>query len=362
MWAVTSYLTMAENFSDSDSDNDNEIVCSVCRRGDNEENLLLCDDCPAAMHTNCIGLLGVPPGEWYCRACELDHAVSSVSIAIAPSASSSSAAHQLVQGTQAFIYERVSSSGQDNAEYGNHGLDTQNTAVLSFAVEKGLIIKGTWRDIASAYTGGLNPEYEKMQHQFTIASGVTRNVVMSNGKPIYRKPPVPFVVLVYSVSRFSRNMATTRTRLNYVHMCGGYVYSVTEKVSSYNNNSMFLQLAQQAENQSVALSKAIKDSVIRRINNGEHIGPAPYGKAVIRNQQGHRVLVTNSPEQAIINHIVNLSQQHFMAGGMPTNIQQSPMLSCGTIAFTLNSTGVLRRGKLWSAASVSAVIRRHHNQ
>lgn len=47
-----------------------DIICTVCELGDDEGNLLLCDACPRAMHTTCIGLTCIPPGDWFCKRCE----------------------------------------------------------------------------------------------------------------------------------------------------------------------------------------------------------------------------------------------------------------------------------------------------
>lgn len=43
-----------------------DYVCSVCRDGG---DLILCDQCPSAFHTSCIGLEDVPDGDWFCPFC-----------------------------------------------------------------------------------------------------------------------------------------------------------------------------------------------------------------------------------------------------------------------------------------------------
>ncbi|KAK6747032.1 hypothetical protein RB195_000336 [Necator americanus] len=47
------------------------VYCVVCRRGDEEDRLLLCEDCDKSMHTHCCvpPLDGVPKGEWRCPTC-----------------------------------------------------------------------------------------------------------------------------------------------------------------------------------------------------------------------------------------------------------------------------------------------------
>lgn len=43
--------------------------CRLCGSGDDEDLLLLCDQCNAAWHTYCVGLHDVPAGDWFCEMC-----------------------------------------------------------------------------------------------------------------------------------------------------------------------------------------------------------------------------------------------------------------------------------------------------
>ncbi|EYB91187.1 hypothetical protein Y032_0209g2103 [Ancylostoma ceylanicum] len=49
-----------------------DFSCGACKRSDNEEILLLCDNCDDAWHTTCLKppLWFVPGGKWYCPKCE----------------------------------------------------------------------------------------------------------------------------------------------------------------------------------------------------------------------------------------------------------------------------------------------------
>ncbi|OZC09096.1 PHD-finger [Onchocerca flexuosa] len=55
------------------SDPMDEIVCKKCGKGDDEEHLLLCEDCDYALHTQCCSpaLSSVPRFEWRCLRCSL---------------------------------------------------------------------------------------------------------------------------------------------------------------------------------------------------------------------------------------------------------------------------------------------------
>ncbi|XP_028968025.1 PHD and RING finger domain-containing protein 1-like [Galendromus occidentalis] len=49
----------------------NDILCLVCHRSDQEDTLLLCDECDDAYHCSCLTppLRSVPVGQWFCPRC-----------------------------------------------------------------------------------------------------------------------------------------------------------------------------------------------------------------------------------------------------------------------------------------------------
>ncbi|XP_034435372.1 bromodomain adjacent to zinc finger domain protein 2B isoform X14 [Hippoglossus hippoglossus] len=48
-----------------------KVYCQMCRKGDNEDLLLLCDGCDKGCHTYCHKpkITSIPEGDWYCPAC-----------------------------------------------------------------------------------------------------------------------------------------------------------------------------------------------------------------------------------------------------------------------------------------------------
>ncbi|KAH6664888.1 hypothetical protein B0J14DRAFT_493051 [Halenospora varia] len=48
------------------------VPCPICNSADREDVLLLCDGCDTPYHTHCMGLPGVPAGQWFCMECEND--------------------------------------------------------------------------------------------------------------------------------------------------------------------------------------------------------------------------------------------------------------------------------------------------
>jgi len=51
------------------------VPCSICKSADptNDHLALICDGCCEVYHTYCVGLEGVPLGEWYCSNCTHSH-------------------------------------------------------------------------------------------------------------------------------------------------------------------------------------------------------------------------------------------------------------------------------------------------
>ena len=55
-------------YEDEDEDED-DIHCVTCKKGDNEEEMLICDCCDKGYHTECAMVEEIPEYEWYCKEC-----------------------------------------------------------------------------------------------------------------------------------------------------------------------------------------------------------------------------------------------------------------------------------------------------
>jgi DNA invertase Pin-like site-specific DNA recombinase len=290
----------------ADSNYDN-IVCHLCDSGDNENVLMLCDGCSRGFHTYCLGIPFVPPDDWFCIKCVKDGMnINRPSIG---------------QGTKVVLYQRVSSKGQNEPQYGRAGIETQNHALLQFCQDNNLYVVGTYRDIGSAY----NRPWAKLSQIEKI----------SNMKDI--------CILVYSVSRFSRNLGYGEKLLLNIHSKGSCVYSVTEKVYSYDDK--FYSLIQEAEKESEMISRKVIDSNRRIRNMGGWIGKAPYGYNIIVDDSGIRRLVENTDEQAVIRMMNELAEKARQQGTNPISY-----IKCSIGGFRY------RDGKEWTTEKIKKVL------
>ncbi|KKM18238.1 hypothetical protein LCGC14_1667740, partial [marine sediment metagenome] len=229
---------------------------------------------------------------------------------------------QVYPGLVIFFYERVSSKGQDEPQYGRVGMDTQNNVLLEFALKHGLIVRGTAREVHSA----------RDPSQLTQLRSICRS--LKKGQ----------CVVIYSVSRFSRNLKQGREMVEAIHEAGGWVYSVTDHVSSYEER--FLLLLQEAQAESDRLSKKIHDAYDRIRRHGGHIGPPPYGWTTYHDESGIRRLITDSEEQRVL---VKLRQMYDRTDDCDSSARCA--LARQTAAL-LNDAGLLRRGKPWTRNQV----------
>jgi DNA invertase Pin-like site-specific DNA recombinase len=222
---------------------------------------------------------------------------------------------QVHPGLGVFLYERVSSKGQNEPEYGRVGMDTQNNTLLKFSLENGLVVRGTVREVHSAR------DPSKLTQLQNICS------MIKEGE----------CVVVYSISRFSRNLAQGREMVEVIHKAGGWVWSVTDHTSSYEER--FLHLLQEAQAESDRLSQKVRDAYDRIRRHGGHIGPAPFGWTPYHDDDGIRRLMIDPQEQQVL---VKLRQIYDRSH------------DANQTAALLNEAGVgySRRGKTWNATQV----------
>jgi DNA invertase Pin-like site-specific DNA recombinase len=249
-----------------DRNNDDDTVCHICDSGDNESEMLLCDGCDRGFHIHCINLQNIPSGSWYCPRC--NNSIKRVKVET----------KETLGPQRVYIYERVSTKGQNEPEYGRVGLNTQNDAVLNFCREKNLVVAGTVLEVGSAFRG-KTPELDKLI------------------KRVKKNEPI----LVYSFSRFSRNVEKCNSKIQLLHAKESYVWSVTD--GSTSKDPTFNALIQAAENESRIQSNRVSDSFKRIKDAGGYIGRKPFGYNCVRDNVGINRLHENPVEQAICKRI-----------------------------------------------------------
>lgn len=58
---------------DDDEDDEEDIHCVICKKGDNAEEMLICECCERGFHLKCLKLLKIPEDEeWYCKDCHAE--------------------------------------------------------------------------------------------------------------------------------------------------------------------------------------------------------------------------------------------------------------------------------------------------
>ncbi|XP_022765951.1 increased DNA methylation 1-like [Durio zibethinus] len=63
---MISKVESAKTVEGNSYERETDEVCSACRNGG---ELMCCDNCPSAFHSNCLGLKEVPDGDWFCPSC-----------------------------------------------------------------------------------------------------------------------------------------------------------------------------------------------------------------------------------------------------------------------------------------------------
>lgn len=246
-----------------------EIVCHICSNGEDEAQLLLCDRCNRGFHTFCLNIRSLPTGSWYCPGC-----ARSMTAPAAPVAAPIS--------NQVNVYVRVSSKGQNAPEIGRVGMDTQNVKILEFCMANNLYVKSTVTEVGSAYRTST-PKLKKLIEE------------TNNGTAI----------LIYSISRFSRNVEYAKRMVKAIHEKGSFIWSVMDHMDSRNPD--FMNLVQAAENESRNLGERILAAQHRVRTQGGWVGRKPFGYNKVR-VDGMFRLQENRLEQTIIKRIRELAE------------------------------------------------------
>ncbi len=216
----------------------------------------------------------------------------------------------------AYIYCRISTKYSKNS----HSLDTQEDQCIEYCKMSGLNVKEIIRDQMSS----------RNMTNYTTLTNLIRKMDSGN------------VLIIYDVSRFSRNVLKGIELLELMASNGINIYSVKENIN-YNdsmNKHLFRVFLNQAEYESDTISMRISNSVKHLKKIGGHMGGhTKYGYEMY-SSGGIKKTRKNFSEHRVVSRI----KKDISRGKKPSEI-----------ACELNDSKILYRGKLWTPTSVRYV-------
>ena len=251
------------------------------------------------------------------------------------------------------IYCRVSSIEQSGE---NHiSLEAQQNVCKDFADSNGLKPSQIITEVASA------ARVVKKRH--------INNIVKNNKNT---------VIIIYDVSRFSRNMEHGSELLRHLHRNNNIVWFVNENVRSDSKN--FIKFIKDTEIESKAIGRRVKTAIREKKRLGFHIGVAPFGYK-LKKKRGGNVLEENEEEKKVVNfiqicqrapiNINNLNQALRLIVPDPIVVDETPIIAENNdgdeidimnnkitdndIAGFLNEYKVYKRERNWTSAKIKNI-------
>lgn len=226
---------------------------------------------------------------------------------------------------QAHIYCRVSTTEQSRFSEGHVSLETQEDTCREYCHKNGIPVVSVDREVGSA----------RNLDKLAVHRRLSRTI------------PAGDVLVVYNVSRFSRNLFQGLVVINKLKARGVKVHAVMEGCGyeGVAERHMFNTTLCFTEHQSSTLSENIRKNVAYRRRMGHTIGNAPYGmKAVRVGPNNIRKFIEEPAETNVIKYIKKLYQK----GSSAKDIAQS-----------LNTRKLCKRGAEWNAGRVKSVLLRY---
>lgn len=219
----------------------------------------------------------------------------------------------------AIIYCRLSKKTDSKS------IESQQKECVQFCINNNLTIKNIVSEIVSAYKSGQ----KKLND---ILDTITSNDV----------------IVVWEISRFSRNVIEGAKMMNIIRSKQAGIYIVNDKCGFPSTCDYYdiINKITRAQQESDFISERAKRSIRYKKSIGSYIGVASYGKKIIKNND-KIVLVNNESEINIMKHIYNL---YYVINYNIT-----------TIVEILNDMCILKRNKLWTKYSIKKIINSYDN-
>uniref|UniRef100_A0A6C0KQ36 PHD-type domain-containing protein n=1 Tax=viral metagenome TaxID=1070528 RepID=A0A6C0KQ36_9ZZZZ len=237
-----------------------------------------------------------------------------------------------------YIYTRVSSKRQGEA---NHvSLDAQLEKCMTY-------LDSEPTSVFSETTSG-----RVLQKQNALMSLVE---IVTSGD----------IIVVYNVSRFTRDAAYGIDLLNDFYKRRISVLSVTEGINSIANRVSFRTKLVEANEESDVISDRVRGATEFIKQHGGYIGVAPYGEMTVRSTEPaieggnyHPLILQPNPMEMgvvkrILYHVDNRTHLDDIIESQPDKRLRVGI--CNLIADMLNDEGIHRRGKQWTSQSVKAI-------
>lgn len=235
----------------------------------------------------------------------------------------------------AFIYIRVSTKKQSDFMKGHVSMDAQEETCVNWAKANGYEYD-IYRETVSA---------RRMEKQRELAY-IKRNLCKGD------------TLVVYNVSRFSRNMMNAMATLRVISNIGANFHSVSEgfDYSTHQGRQMIHMSLAGSQFESEEISARVRRSLAMRRERGDFIGKATFGWRCERLHDGRRVRVLDRDEALLAVRIMDMNDGVDLEFGMQVlGIGQTSLKA--RIATQLNQEGTTCRGKPWTAELVKRVLR-----
>lgn len=202
------------------------------------------------------------------------------------------------------VYTRTSTKKQSEEQ---HGLDYQQKLCDKFISDNNYNNKSNLDSDTSNNDTSNNDNNTDNIHD--IGSSYNNEKKLSNLTKYVRKMGENTTIFVSEISRLGRNIWQVFDILKKISTKKSYVISVSEKlVFNYNKkmDTQFYYKVIDSINEADMISTRVTNAIkYIRANNG-HVGRAPFGKKVIRDDKKIPRLVRNINEENIINKIINI--------------------------------------------------------